>query len=75
MTIDFKSREEFKKELDLKTTEEKNKMLSDLTRRSRELTSSLLNYETEQDLNLVQELVEVEYYRTAIIDKIIGGSI
>lgn len=75
MTIDFKSREEFKKELDLKTTEEKHKMLSDLTRRSRELTSSLLNYETEQDLNLVQELVEVEYYRTAIIDKIIGGSI
>lgn len=75
MTIDFKSREEFKKELDLKTTEEKQKMLSDLTRRSREITSSLLNYETEQDLNLVQELVEVEYYRTTIIDKIIGGSI
>lgn len=75
MTIDFKSREEFKKELDLKTTEEKQKMLSDLTRRSREITSSLLNYETEQDLNLVQELVEMEYYRTTIIDKIIGGSI
>lgn len=75
MTIDFKSREEFKKELDLKTTEEKQKMLSELTRRSREITSSLLNYETEQDLNLVQELVEVEYYRTTIIDKIIGGSI
>lgn len=75
MTIDFKSREEFKKELDLKTTEEKQKMLSELTRRSREITSSLLNYETEQDLNLVQKLVEVEYYRTTIIDKIIGGSI
>lgn len=75
MTIDFKSREEFKKELDLKTTAEKQKMLNDLSRRSREITTSLLSYETQQDLALVKELVEVEYYRTAIVDKVIGGSI
>lgn len=75
MTIDFKSREEFKKELDLKTTAEKQKMLNDLSRRSREITTSLLSYETQQDLTLVKELVEVEYYRTAIVDKVIGGSI
>lgn len=75
MTIDFKSREEFKKELDSKTTAEKQKMLNDLSRRSREITTSLLSYETQQDLTLVKELVEVEYYRTAIVDKVIGGSI
>ena len=62
--IDYKSRIEFKKEIQTKTNDELMALANTLTRKSREILHELTKYETEDDHDKVAELVNVEYYRT-----------
>lgn len=73
--IDYESRNNFRKELSQKTNEELLRDVKDYTRKSRELLTSLTLYETSEDYSIIKELTNVEYYRTATIDYIIGGAI
>nr|DAQ00310.1 MAG TPA: hypothetical protein [Caudoviricetes sp.] len=73
--IDYKSRIEFKKDIQNKTNDELMSLVNTLTRQSRELLHELTKYETEDDHNKVAELVNIEYYRTMVVDKIVGGAI
>lgn len=73
--IDYKSRIEFKREIQNKTNDELMTLANTLTRQSRELLHELTKYETEDDHKKVAELVNIEYYRTMVVDKIVGGAI
>lgn len=73
--IDYKSRIEFKREIQNKTNDELMTLANTLTRQSRELLHELTKYETKDDHKKVAELVNIEYYRTMVVDKIVGGAI
>lgn len=73
--IDYEARDKFKKELSGKTNEELLSLVREFTKKSRELLTSLAMYETSDDYSIVQQIVNIEYYRTTVIDYLVGGAI
>lgn len=73
--IDYETRNKFKKELPEKTNEELLSLIRELTKKSRELLTSLARYETSDDYTIIQQIVDTEYYRTTAIDYLVGGAI
>lgn len=73
--IDYEARDKFKKELSEKTNEELLSLVRELTKKSRELLTSLARYETSDDYAIIQQIVNNEYYRTTVVDYLIGGAI
>lgn len=73
--IDYEARDKFKKELSEKTNEELLSLVREFTKKSRELLTSLARYETSDDYAIIQQIVNNEYYRTTVVDYLIGGAI
>lgn len=73
--IDYEARNKFKKELSEKTNEELLALVKEFTKKSRALLTSLTMYETSDDYAIIQEIVNIEYYRTTTIDYLVGGAI
>lgn len=73
--IDYEARDKFKKELSEKTSEELLSLVREFTKKSRELLTSLARYETSDDYAIIQQIVNNEYYRTTVVDYLIGGAI
>ena len=73
--IDYEARDKFKKELSEKTNEELLSLVREFTKKSRELLTSLARYETSDDYAIIQQIVNNEYYRTTVVDYLVGGAI
>lgn len=73
--IDYEARDKFKKELSEKTNEELLSLVREFTKKSRELLTSLVRYETSEDYEIIKQIANNEYYRTTVIDYLVGGAI